>query len=252
MPTLLKFSKYQAAGNDFILFEESFPQNQIASLCDRKFGIGADGLIFVCPSKRADFKMVYFNADGSEASLCGNGLRSFVHFLIDQKKIQPIYKIECGNQILTVKYDGLKISTIFPKPKVLHWKVEIENHCLFVVDSGVPHAVIFLKGEIDVHEEGKKLRYHKAFAPEGVNVNFVYFIREDQWSVRTYERGVEGETLSCTTGTVAAVFVAHQLKMCGPKVKVIPSSKGIFDIKIGDEMEVVGPSKKVFEGRISL
>lgn len=254
MRMFTRFSKYQGAGNDFILiedFEEKFPKGQVPFLCDRHFGIGADGLILARRSQVADFEMVYFNADGSNATMCGNGLRCFALFLNDLGYKKSLYKIEISGQILTVLYKESLISTVLPVPRVLFWDKKCGNRKVYVVDSGVPHAVIFSQEEVDVEGEGKKIRHHEMFAPSGVNVNFVYQKDLDQLEISTYERGVEGETLACGTGALAAAFVANQLQLCKEEVNIITRSKAVIHVKMGEEMVVTGPSLKVFEGQVN-
>lgn len=253
----IPFSKYHGAGNDFIIiadFSEQFllTQSHIQKLCKRQTGIGADGLIFVRYADKADFSMSYFNADGSYAALCGNGLRCTGQYLVDQQIGKPSFSIEIGNRILTVKQIREKIFTFLPKPEVKHWALHDQEQLLYVVDSGVPHAVLFYEGEINIMELGQRLRFSPLFYPEGVNVNFVRIVDKKNLEVRTYERGVEQETLSCGTGAVASVFVAHQLGYCYEHVFVHPLSKECLEIQLGEEVAVTGPVKKVFEGQIVL
>jgi len=255
MPTSHSFSKYHGAGNDFLLFldfEENFPISEVARLCDRHLGIGADGLILARDSKEGDFQMVFFNADGSSADLCGNGIRCFAHFLADQGFGQERYLIEIGGRVLTVIRNELTISTYLPLPKVLHWQVPLENSTLFVVDAGVPHAVVFAQEGEDVVSKGGRLRHHPLFHPHGVNVNFVWEIGEDAFGIRTYERGVEKETLACGSGASAAAFVAHELGCSGEVVTLLPKSGEEIQVRVGKEMKVTGPSTKVFDGEVSL
>lgn len=250
---MLTFSKYHGAGNDFILiedFEETFSKDLVPKLCHRSLGIGSDGLILARHSERADFKMVYFNRDGSEAAFCGNGLRCFVHFLRDFGKIQKEYRIEIGQKILTVICEGSKIFTFLPIPDILMWEVKLEEHETYVVDAGVPHAVVFALDTVDVLQEGRALRLHEKLAPEGANVNFVKPLSQEKLQLRTYERGVELETLACGSGAASSAFVAHKLGLCGPKVEVITRSDEVLDIEVGKEIKVGGPSVKVFEGQI--
>ncbi|NGX38571.1 MAG: Diaminopimelate epimerase [Chlamydiae bacterium] len=249
------FHKFEGAGNDFILFEDfenHFPESCVATLCHRRFGVGADGLILARHSEIADFKMVFFNADGTTAGMCGNGLRCFVHFLRDLGYVKPLYKIEIAEKVLTVKCNRSKIFTLLPKPYLMDWDVQIENHRVFAVNTGAAHAVIFEDEPIDVLEKGRVLRNHARFAPDGVNVNFVQQMGPNTLRLRTYEKGVEGETLACGTGAAAAAFVAHRLGRCGKEVKVLMRSEEILEITLGEEIEVTGPSVKVFDGQVKL
>lgn len=252
LKTLRKFSKYQGAGNDFILFEdfeEDFPMNQIPTLCHRHFGIGADGLILIRKSRLGDFQMVFFNSDGSKVGMCGNGLRCCVHFLLDQGKKMPSYLIEIEGRLLTVKVNHKKISTFLGLPKVLKWR---EEDNLYLVDTGVAHLVCFAQEEVDVVSKGRQLRQDKFLHPEGFNVNFVWEKGGSALEVRTYEKGVEGETLACGTGAAAAAFVAHKLGKTEKRVAVHTLSKAVLEIELGKEIEVIGPSEKVFEGFIPI
>ena len=172
------FSKYSGAGNSFVIlkdFDKMFLPALVTQLCtDHR----VDGLILARYSSIADFEMVYFNADGSRAAMCGNGLRCFVHFLRDEGFAQPSYLIEVSGKVLTVKCEGSKILTFLPIPRVLHWEIELLSKTVYVVDSGVPHVVVFANGEVNVLQEGGAMRHHEKFQPEGANVNFVTF-RED-------------------------------------------------------------------------
>lgn len=255
MPTLRarQFSKYHGAGNDFLLFEDleqTFPTEKVSFLCDRKRGIGADGLILVRPSQRADFQMVYFNQDGSEAALCGNGLRCFAHFLSDQGMARSPLRVEIGGRILTVMGKPPTISIYLPVPKVLEWGIITSNRQQFLVDPGVPHLVLFIEEPVDIVLEGRVLRNHPLFGQKGVNVNFVRVLEKDHLAIGTYERGVEDETLACGTGAVSAAFVAHALGYTGKRVKVTPKSGEEMEVVLGKEVELTGPSTKVFEGAV--
>ncbi|NGX59395.1 MAG: Diaminopimelate epimerase [Chlamydiae bacterium] len=245
----LKFSKYHGAGNDFILvedFEKTFPHALVKQFCDRRLGIGADGLILAQPSSIADYQMVYFNADGSHAGMCGNGLRCFVHFLRDLGKL--VSKVEVAGKVLTVKCIASKILIFLPLPKILHWKIELLSRMVSVVDVGVPHVVVFADDEVDVLREGRAMRYHEKLLPEGANVNFFWKTKEGNFRMRTYERGVENETLACGTGAVSCAFVANRLGLCDKEVAIQTSSNEILEVRIGNEVELTGPSEKVFDG----
>ncbi len=250
---MLKFSKYHGAGNDFILLDDrdqSFCLDQIPKFCHRHFGIGADGLILVRPSSIADLDMAFFNADGSICEMCGNGLRCFVHFLRDDLGIvQPQYRIEVYGKVLTVKVEGEKILTFLPPARLLSWAVKVDPYTVYVVNTGIPHAVVFLTEEVDVKKEGGRLCHHPLFQPDGVNVNFVTE-QNGQFHYRTYERGVEGETLACGTGAAAVAFVANRLQYCDKEVDMITRSKQVLTIRLRDEIEIAGPSIKVFDGTL--
>ncbi len=218
-PLHLCFVKGHGTGNDFVLIDDRvshFPVSNaklIAHLCDRRRGIGGDGLVLLQNSSYADYRMRYFNADGGEVSLCGNALRClslFIAFLGDSR---TILTIETEGSSCLVEREGSLVSVRFSSPKLLKSRFTLPLSCgsrdVFFVDSGVPHAILFTK-DIDNEEVeliGKEIRHHTLFAPSGTNVNFVFWDGGDGASIRTYERGVEGETLSCGTGTLAAAFV---------------------------------------------
>ncbi len=250
----ISFQKYQGTGNDFILIDNrdlQFPSNQtelITRMCDRKFGIGADGLILIQEDDQLDFKMIFFNPDGSK-SLCGNGSRCAVGFAS-----QLGLAAEKTEFITT---DGAHDA--FFEKGIIHFSLhDVEEIKHFedglFIDTGSPHFIKFVKDldEIDVLEDGRRIRYEKRFAPEGTNVNFVE-LQDNGISVRTYERGVENETLSCGTG-VTACALASTTK--GYKSKVDISTIGgqlhvSFDQTAPHEFRniyLAGPVKKVFEG----
>jgi diaminopimelate epimerase len=207
------FYKYQGTGNDFIIFDNrkgelsNLTQPIIAKLCHRQFGIGADGLMLLNTKQGYDFEMIYFNADGNPSSMCGNGGRCLVQFANDIGIVKTNYKFlavdgehiaELNNGIVRLKMADVN-------------KVEA-HHSYSILNTGSPHYVKFENNveEIDVVKEGAEIRYSPAFDKEGVNVNFVEKTDSYHIYVRTYERGVENETLSCGTGvTAAAIVCAH-------------------------------------------
>lgn len=253
------FYKYQGTGNDFIMIDDrtaSFDLmnlDLVRKLCDRKFGIGADGLIAIRNHMDFDFEMVYFNADGSQ-SMCGNGARcavAFSSFLgIVKGKTQflaidgPHEAVLNGNQVELSMRDVREISA------------KSED---FFVNTGSPHHIRFvdkLEG-YPVFEEGKAIRNDSMYAPSGSNVNFVEPITEDEVFVRTFERGVEDETLSCGTGVTAAALVygaqkhQNQIKINTPggklSVKFHSNPDGTFS-----KIWLIGPAEQVFSGKITL
>ena len=264
---ILSFSKYQGAGNDFIVIDDRscrFPvedKELIERLCFRNLGIGADGLVLLQPSSFADFRMRVFNADGMEASMCGNGLRCLIVYLKDLGFKEETFHIETEAEVLKCSYLGGKVSVEFSTPKVLHWGTFLQEGSvleeLFVVDTGVPHAVIFVEDleECLVEKWGREIRSHPKFAPHGVNVNFVKVSSDGTARIRTYERGIEGETLACGTGAAAAAFVLSQKEGQGMPIRVMPKSgEGLeFSIKgASKRIEMQGRAEFVFEGRITI
>lgn len=213
----LTFFKYQGAGNDFILIDNRKNQVQLSTdhikhLCDRHFGIGADGLMLLEQSQIADFKMVYFNSDGKESTMCGNGGRCIVAFAKKLKLIRQTTTFEA--------VDGLHYAEVL---KNGHIRLQMKNVTnirsyknAYVLNTGSPHYVQFVKNlaSVNVYEKGRKIRYHKDFRKKGINVNFVEINDTHHIAVRTYERGVENETLSCGTGvTAAALVTAHKYEI---------------------------------------
>jgi diaminopimelate epimerase len=271
----ISFRKYHGAGNDFILvdFRRFPPQFDISSfarcVCDRRLGIGADGLILLCTSQVADYKMRIFNADGSEPSMCGNGIRCLFDFIQKRENHVSELKIETLHGILKCRYCEDQIAVNLGIPRILHWPIELPQGPAFVINTGVPHAVLF-EDDLDdknIAEEGAKIRFHPQFAPIGVNVNFVSIKSERQISLRTYERGVEGETLACGTGAAAAAYVA--MKHRGLKAPISVLTRLAFEKEPIEyhqclqfqfckddrgelEIEMLGRAKEVFEGILEL
>ena len=260
----LNFSKYQANGNDFVIVDETAKQyelneEQIAKLCHRRFGIGADGLIRILPSGNYDFEMQYYNSDGRLASMCGNGGRcvaaeAFRKGISDKETAFHAFdgrhnaRITDYNPNKTRFYVELQMNDVTNVDKA-------ENY--FFLDTGSPHYVEFVDkvAEMDVVTEGRKTRNSELFAPGGTNVNFVE-LSGNRLFVRTYERGVEDETLSCGTGVTASAIAAY-LKT-GKKVKEIHTLGGDFKVDFTPGKETFsdiwlkGPAELVFEGSIEI
>jgi diaminopimelate epimerase len=259
----LTFYKYEGAGNDFVLLDDrkmQFPDKRtdlVKFICDRRFGIGADGLMLLRPKTGYDYNMVYYNADGNESTMCGNGgrcLAAFAHKLgmIDRKAVFTAIDGVHEAELLTDNYVRLKMTDVS----------EIETgKDFYYLNTGSPHYVKFMPSinEMDVFNEGRKIRYNERFADLGTNVNFVQEY-PDHISVRTYERGVENETLACGTGIVASVICSGIRKGInhagyssivharGGQLKV---SFFRHDSKISD-IWLEGPATFVFKGTINL
>lgn len=257
----IHFYKYQAAGNDFILVDHRgmdegwISRSRIEWMCDRHRGIGADGLIFLDSSDKADYRMRIFNADGSEAAMCGNGICCLMLLIQELGDGRAELAIETLAGIVLCRHSNGKIAVNLNVPKILYWPMDCKEGKLFVVDTGVPHAVLFVDQleKIAVDEIGRSIRSHPQFAPDGVNVNFVTVKAPGDLHVRTYERGVEKETLSCGTGAAAAAYVAAELLDYPSPVHVCnrlsfhfhPSSTG------GRAIEMMGSAQRVFSGKVS-
>lgn len=254
----MKFSKYQGTGNDFVMVDNrdlSFPKKNleiIRKITDRKFGVGADGLILIEEDSETDFRMIYFNGDGSQ-SLCGNGSRCAVAFA---KKLGIISK-----ETRFITTDGIH-QAYFKNDWVYFQLHDIQNveasgdH--FFIDNGSPHHIQFVSDveSINVFEEGSKIRNSSAYAPNGTNVNFVQ-LGKDQLFVRTFERGVEDETLSCGTGVTASAIAASFKGFASP-IDIITRGGTLSVVfrktkdQVFEGVYLAGPATHVFDGDIEL
>jgi diaminopimelate epimerase len=259
----IEFFKYHGAGNDFIMIdardmaESDFSEELVKNLCDRHFGIGADGLILLLNDRKADLRMKYFNSDGREGTMCGNGGRciaSFAHRLgiITEKAI--------FNGI-----DGIHEAFICDKLNVRLKMSDVSNIQVlddgYLLDTGSPHFVNFRDDllPIDVFREGREIRYQNRFSPGGVNVNYIQILSDNELNIRTYERGVEDETLACGTGAVASAISAY-LKNNTDKNSYLLHARGgelivSFDTDGKGKFSNIwlkGPAEFVFKGSIDI
>ncbi len=258
-----------ATGNDFVVLDnrKGVIGNRISSfarqLCDRKLGIGADGLLLVEKSKIADFKMRIFNPDGSEPEMCGNRSRCIALYSKLNKIASYSTKIETKAGLLSAKVGkvNVKISMTEPKDMKLGISLKLKNkpYKLHYINTGVPHVICFVKDLdcVDLASFGRSIRYHKLFMPEGTNVNIVYQKGKTSILARTYERGVEGETLACGTGSVASAVISGIVKGLKPPITVGTrggSLKIYFTLKncIVGNVYLEGEAREVFKGQISL
>jgi diaminopimelate epimerase len=258
----ITFYKYQGTGNDFVMIDNRelfFPKHDtkvVAQLCDRRFGIGGDGLILLENDETSDFRMVYYNSDGNTSSMCGNGGRCIVAFAKQLGIIQ--------NAARFMASDGLHNATIDADGIIsLHMKdvdqIKTGNGYIFL-DTGSPHHVEFVEDvrQVNVAELGAKIRYSDLYGKSGSNVNFVTAESDGKFAVRTYERGVEDETLSCGTGVTAVAIAVHYLgKIKSEKVKLNVEGGTLevsFEVRDGQYSKVylTGPAEFVFKGTISI
>ena len=254
--------KYQGTGNDFVMIDnrlQTFPKENTAlieKLCDRRFGIGADGLILLENDQSTNFKMVYYNSDGNQSSMCGNGGRCLVAFA---KKLNII-----NDKTTFIAIDGLHHATIDENEMVsLQMKnvdeVKIHDNYVFL-NTGSPHHVQFVDDlpHFDVKNEGAKIRYSDLYGKAGSNVNFVHQIHENEFSIRTYERGVEGETLSCGTGATAVAIAMNVIGKTNSNNIIINVEGGKLEVSFIKENGVFrnvclkGPAEFIFETNIVL
>lgn len=267
----LPFVKMSGAGNDFVVIDNralnrTLTQEQIAKLCDRHFGIGADGLLAVesVDDASADFQMRYYNADGGEAEMCGNGARCFARF------VQPFRRVHADRVrfltpagLIVGEYIGheVRINMTTPTEMKLNQRAdfgwsEIDYHFM---NTGVPHAVVYVPDaeKAEVVTQGRAIRRSTIF-PRGTNVNFVQIIDATNLIVRTYERGVEDETLACGTGVVAVALITHrvrglalplQLKVRGGDILTVNAQA---DGDVFRDVTLAGPVTEVFSGEIKI
>jgi len=262
----IEFTKYDAHGNDFIIIDkrdysihlDKFRQI-VKQIATRRLGIGADGVIFIEEGENESYRMRYFNADGNEVALCGNGLRSIAHYLFRKHSITD-FSIETLSGILPVKIDRETemVSVNMPQPGDTEMSVKLDNipYELHFMRVGVEHTVLLVDNlnDIDVVGIGRKIRYHEYFAPDGTNANFVKVVSPNEIDIRTYERGVEDETLACGTGSISAVLICELLGKCKLPVKVnvrYPNSLIVSRDNDGN-IQLSGKVKRVYTGIIEL
>ena len=267
----LSFVKMHGAGNDFILIDDrddKIPEERKGELarclCVRRFSVGADGVLFVCSSERCDVRMRIFNADGSEAEMSGNGIRCFARYVYEHGIVRKRkFDVETLGGIITpeVLEDGaVRVFMGRPSFHMLDEEFHVGGYGRFKLTAlsiGNPHAVLIVRSfdEVDVAGLGRAIERHKAF-PNRTNVNFVVIVRENEISVRTYERGV-GETLSCGTGSTASALTLAKLRIVDARRPILVHTQGgnlIVEI-LGDAENgayLIGPAEEVFEGSIGL
>lgn len=267
----LDFVKMNGAGNDFILLDNragriQLTTEQIVRLCHRQRGIGADGLFLLVPntSGRAEWSWEFYNSDGSTADMCGNGARCFARFVQAVVGAQEQTRFETGAGVITAKFNRERVTVNLTRPRELRLNETVAaagaKLTVHSINTGVPHAVLFVPDadRAMVQPLGAEIRYHEHFKPKGTNVNFVQVLGRNHIKVRTYERGVEGETLACGTGVTAAALVASRVQQFSAPVKVQvqggdglevswTEAKGEFD-----NVTLTGPADFVFKGSIEI
>ena len=270
IPKMLRFTKMNGAGNDFVMIdnragEVRLKPEQIVRICDRHRGIGADGILLLEKgSNGADFRMRYYNRDGGEAEMCGNGARCFARFANKIANAPAKVSFQTPAGLIRGELLGDLVTLQMSEPKDLRLGFDVTangaNEHVHFINSGVPHVVVPVSNvkDVDVRGRGSALRRHEKFSPAGANVNFIEKAGPKKILVRTYERGVEDETLACGTGVVASALIfAASEKVDGPiSVTVRSGSELSVDFKrAGDKftnVTLTGPAEFAFEGTIDI
>lgn len=266
----ISFYKMSGSGNDFIIIDNRHDVIQVADLkrfvslvCKRAMAVGADGMILVESSDKADFRWRFFNSDGSNAEMCGNGARCVARFayLNGIAKEQLTFETEVGIIEASIRGNEVRIKMSDPQDLVLNDAVIIGDYTLPFgrVNTGVPHVVMEVKDldSANVTHIGREIRFHPQFEPAGTNVNFIAPLKEDIWAIRTYERGVEDETLACGTGNVAAALILSIRHQLTSPVTLKTRSGSLLKVYFqsnGDQFEDVyleGDARVVYTGQLN-
>jgi diaminopimelate epimerase len=265
----IPFWKMSGSGNDFIMVDHRKPlipseklKDFVAKVCRRGLSVGADGVILVESSSKADYKWHYFNADGGEVEMCGNGSRCVARFAALQQIAPPKHTIETLAGIVTAEVLGERVRVRLPDPSDLRLdlKVEINGKTYpgYFLNTGVPHVVYFVDDvdQVDVVGLGRATRHHPLFAPKGTNANFVSVTDKRNMKIRTYERGVEDETLACGTGAIASAAIAAYLKKAAPPVSLLTRGGIVLGVDFKhqgeafSEVSLEGDARVVYKGEI--
>jgi diaminopimelate epimerase len=267
---MLSFTKMNGAGNDFVMIDNragnlQLGRDAIARICDRHRGVGSDGLLMVEPAQNgADYRMRYYNADGGEAEMCGNGARCFARYAARLSGKAGEVSFETMAGVISAQFIGEHVRIRMSEPHSLGLNETLEaagqRVTLHSVNTGVPHAVVFVDDleAVDVRKLGAALRYHTHFAPKGTNANFVQITAANAIGIRTYERGVEDETLACGTGMVACALIHHALHAASSPVQVKVRGGDTLEIAFESDgatyrnVTLTGPADFVFDGEIAV
>ena len=267
----IQFTKMNGAGNDFVMLDNrsgslKLSRGQIAKVCDRHRGAGADGLLLVEPSdtKGVDFRMRYYNSDGGEAEMCGNGARCFARFVEKLGACRNRVSFQTLAGVIRAELDGPTVRINLSEPAGLRLKEKVKlsggEMEISSLNTGVPHAVLMVDDadQAMVGPIGNEVRFHKHLAPKGTNVNFVQRLGGNSIRVRTYERGVEGETLACGTGVVASALISHALFQVASPISVKVQGGDMLEVSFRREGEsfkevfLKGPADFTFEGSMEV
>lgn len=267
----LEFTKMNGAGNDFVLLDNrsghlSLTREQIVRLCDRHRGVGADGLIALipCVSGKADWAWQFYNSDGSTGEMCGNGARCFARYVQRLTGVTECLTFETEAGVITARFQNDRVTVNLTPPKDLrlnqHVALSIGPTVIHSLNTGVPHAVLYVPDadKAMISQLGPEIRHHAHFGPRGTNVNFVQVLGVDSIRVRTFERGVEGETLACGTGVTASALISARLHGFRSPVHVRVQGGDTLEVSFRDaeegfaDVRLNGPAEFVFEGRIEV
>lgn len=267
---MLRFTKMNGAGNDFVLLDNrrgeiQLEREQIARICDRHRGVGADGILLLEKAANgADFRMRYYNADGGEAEMCGNGARCFARYAYKVAGAAGQISFETPAGVIGAELHGESVTLQMSEPQDLRLSISLSGvtdyESIHFINSGVPHVVVPVPRieDIDVRRDGAAIRRHAMFSPKGTNVNFLEKRGPSSIAIRTYERGVEDETLACGTGVVASALIFSAAEKTEGPISVLV--RGGSELQVGFQrngaefrgVTLTGPAEFVFEGTIEL
>ena len=268
---LLEFTKMNGAGNDFVLIDNrlheiSLTREQIVRLCDRHRCVGADGVILLipCQSGKADWAWQFYNSDGSTGEMCGNGARCFARFVQKCAGTNNDFTFETEAGVISAQFHGDRVTVNLTDPQNLRLAQQLPlktgMETVHSLNTGVPHAVLFVPDadRAMVQQLGPEIRRHSHFAPKGTNVNFVQVLGRQHIRVRTFERGVEGETLACGTGVTASALIASHVHDFPSPIKVQVQGGDRLEVSFRQQnggftdVRLTGPAEFAFEGKIHL
>jgi diaminopimelate epimerase len=267
----VQFTKMNGAGNDFVLIDDrerqlALAREQIAHLCDRHRGIGADGLLLLipCGTGQADWAWEFYNSDGGPAEMCGNGARCFARFVQRLTGQKESVSFLTGAGVIRALFAGERVTVNLTDPCDLRLNEKVPlaggTETIHSLNTGVPHAVLAVADadKAMVASLGPEIRCHAHYAPKGTNVDFVQVLGPDSIRVRTYERGVEGETLACGTGVAAAALISSRVHRFHSPVRVQVQSGDVLEVSFEEQdgafrnVRLTGPADFVFEGTIEI
>ena len=268
--SMLRFTKMNGAGNDFVLLDNRdgkihLEREQIARICDRHRGVGADGILLLeKASNGADFRMRYYNSDGGEAEMCGNGARCFARFAHKVAGAKGKFSFETPAGVIGAQLHGELVTLHMSEPRDLRLNLSLPgktaHKTMHFINSGVPHVVVPVAqiDNVNVRADGAAIRRHEMFAPKGANANFLEKRGPQKIAIRTYERGVEDETLACGTGVVASALIFAVTQNTNGPIGVLVRGGSELSVdfkKEGEQLKNVtltGPAEFVFEGAIEV